>query len=85
MFCGAFLMLMHVLELRFGRSGKAGQKMCSLTAVLFDMKEIYTTLSGSWRLLTVVDMRCDKCTLIYRGNKAVLCESGTLKIGVNVI
>lgn len=59
-----------------------------LIALLFDMKEIYTTLSGScvYRpLLTVVDMRCDKCTLIYRGNKAVLCEPGTLKIGVTVI
>lgn len=31
------------------------------------------------RWLTVADTLRDKCTLIYSGNKAVLCEPGTLK------
>lgn len=52
------------------------------------MKASTAPLSGSWVyrwLLTVADTWCDKCTLIYRGDKAVLCEPGTLKTGVTVI
>lgn len=56
--------------------------------LLFDMKDIYTTLSGSCvyrRLLTIADMQRDKYTLIYGGNNTVLCGPGTLKTGVTVI
>lgn len=68
----------------FGRTGTAGQKKGRICT-----QRIYTSPylgpSVYRRLLTAADTRRDKCTLIYGGNNAVLCEPGTLKTGVTVI
>lgn len=55
------------------------RKVCMCThASVFDLHDNQrSVISEQW--LTVADTQPDKCTLIYGGNKAVLCEPGTLK------